>query len=210
MNPGRFLPPQRAVNHAVQREGRQPFGSTNNVRDLHQVVVHGGGQVIQRQSVRFDDDVIVQNAVFDGNRASNDIGYRGRAFFGRLESNDVFFAGCHPPGSFIRVQVAAGAVIMGGFLAFLLFLAYLLQPVGRAKTIIGISGLDQLFGVLLVNLLAFRLAVRAIWAADVRALMLPKIPEVYCARPRFPPVQFQSQEREVSYRHNLRMEASNP
>jgi len=58
-----------------------------------------------------------------------------------------------------------------GLFAFLLFLAHLFQPLRRAKTVIRVAALHQFPGVLLVNLLALRLPVRAVGAANVRAFV---------------------------------------
>jgi hypothetical protein len=60
MDPDRFLPAEGAHNVDVQREGAQPFRAAHDVRDLHFVVIHDGGEMIGRQAVGFEDDVVVE------------------------------------------------------------------------------------------------------------------------------------------------------
>ncbi len=167
MDPGRLLPAERPVDHGMQREGRQPFRAADDMRDLHQVIVDRGCQVVEGKAIGFQQDVIIQVLVFNGDIPAQHIIDRGGAFAGHLEADDILLAGCDTPGSFHRVELAAGAVVMRDLLAALLLLAHLCQAVGRAKAVVGGALLDQLAAIVGIDLLALALAVGSIRTPDI-------------------------------------------
>ena len=69
VDPGRFLPAKCTDDMRVQRKSRQPFRSTNNMAYAHQVIINHGSQVIERQTIGFDDNVIVDILIFNRNIA---------------------------------------------------------------------------------------------------------------------------------------------
>ncbi len=72
----------------------------------------------------------------------------------------------HTGGSLAGIQVAAGAIVKRRELELVLLLAQLFQPLGRAEAVIGMAALDQLAGILLVDLFALGLVIGGIWPAD--------------------------------------------
>ena len=58
----RVLPAESLVKHVVERQGRKPFLSTDDLGDLHQVVVHDVGQMVGRQFVcSLPQDLVVES-----------------------------------------------------------------------------------------------------------------------------------------------------
>ncbi len=79
---------------------------------------------------------------------------------------------CHAAGGILGREVAAGPVVVRIFLALQLFLAHLLQTVGRAEAGIGVPLFDQFLCILGVDLAAFGLPVGTIRAANVGAFVI--------------------------------------
>ena len=171
MHPGGLFPPEGAVDVNVQGEGRQPFGAAQHVGDFHQVVVHHRGQVIERPAVGFDQDVIVQLVVAVGDVAADDIVAGDGAFAGHLEANDMRFPGGDAGSGLLRGDVPAMAVVARLLFAGLLFGAQFREALRGAEAGVGVAALHQSLGVLEVDFLALRLAVRAVRTAYIGAFV---------------------------------------
>src|SRR3990172_3451950 len=65
MGEDREIPSEIPVQENVLWCARQPFLSANNVTDLHQVIVHDDSEVIRGKSVRFQQDLIIEDLVAD-------------------------------------------------------------------------------------------------------------------------------------------------
>ena len=47
----RFLPTKSFVEQHMQRQTREPFFTANNVRNLHQMVIHHVGHMVRGQTI---------------------------------------------------------------------------------------------------------------------------------------------------------------
>ena len=78
--------------------------------NLHQVVVHHGGEVIDGQTVRLEDDVVVYCGVVDGDVATDGIYGCGLTLSRRLKADDMNLAGFHLLLRLCRAELAAKAI----------------------------------------------------------------------------------------------------
>src|SRR3989338_4567634 len=61
----RRVPPEGYVEHNMLRGGRNKFLATNDMRDLHQMIVHHVGEIINRPAVALYEDAVVQEPIFN-------------------------------------------------------------------------------------------------------------------------------------------------
>jgi hypothetical protein len=118
VHPNRLLPPESLVNVGVQRKGGQPFRAAQHVRDAHQVIVDHRCQVVERQPIGLDQDIVVQVAVLDGDLAPQQVNRRDRAFLWHPEADDVRFALRHAPSCLIEVDYGTQPVVACGLFGF--------------------------------------------------------------------------------------------
>ena len=148
-----------------------PFFSSDDVSDAHQVVVHHGRQVIDGKAIGFQQDVIIQVGIFHRDGAAQLIHPGGAALSWGLETHHVAFALRPPLLSFLPGQSATKAVIPRRLLAPLLILAHPLQSIGSAKAVVRMAQFHQLRCMIVVNLLTLRLVIWAEGSATIRPLM---------------------------------------
>jgi len=138
------------------------------------MVVDHVGKVVGGHAVGFDQNLVVQLAVFHFNVAINHIFKAGRALARHFLADDIGHTGgkvlCDLPGR----QVAAMAVVVGRLAAGFLDGAHFVQPLLVAKAVIRVAAFDQLFCVVKVHAHALALNIRAVAAVFVGAFVPEK------------------------------------
>ena len=171
MHPHGLGPAKGPIQMAVQRKGAQPFRAPQHMGDAHQVVVHYHRQVIRGQAVGLEQHEVVDVFVGYGDVAADEVVHGDAAFAGGFEAHHVRLARGNPAFGLVEGNVSAAAVVAGR-----LFLAALLGPqfgqaFGRAKAVVRVALLDQLFRVGAIEMRALGLAVRPIRPALVGAFI---------------------------------------
>ena len=86
----------------MKRGAGQPFLATDDVRDLHQVVIHDVGQVVGGQVVcRLVEHFVVQDIGVDNHFAANQVVDMNVFVRFYLESHHVFLAAFNEPCYFL-------------------------------------------------------------------------------------------------------------
>ncbi len=156
------------------RSARQPFFAPDDVRDVHQVVVHDIGEVVSGHTVGFQQHLVVQFAALEHHVAANhilDVDALPRLHF---QADDVWLASCDAALHFVRRkgqavgQTAACQIVIG---KILFGLTAGIQCFRRVKCNVGMAALHQLMGVFSINFLPVALAVWAIFSTKTHALV---------------------------------------
>ena len=167
----RRLPTERLVHQLVPRRARKPLFTAKHVCDLHEVIVDDASQVIGRESVRLQDHEIVERIVLERHIAPQRISRYGLTIQWRLEPHNRGDSAAFRLGPLVGRQGATVPVVARRLFLRLLFLAHPVQPLPRAVAAVRPVARDETFGVLLKYLDAFRLHVRSVRAAYVRAFV---------------------------------------
>ena len=168
-------PAHRLVELEVLGSARKPLLATDDMRDLHVVVVHEHGEVIGGEAIGLDDDEVVLECVLEGDIAPDRVVERGDAGAIHTETHDRGLAADALVG-FVTGGGAAAAVVAGGQAVLLLVLPELREPFRGTEAAVGAITGAQLVRDSLVLLEALRLDVGAMRTADVGALV-PLDPE---------------------------------
>ena len=158
-------PAKGVEEHLVQRRRRNPLLAAQDVRDLHQVIVHHHGQVIGRQPVALEQHRVHDAGVLHGDVAADDVVHGRRARQRRRKADDGRPALGFEGGALLRRQSAMAPVV--GQVARSQFL----QLLGSGVAAVGVAVLDQPVGILAVGFLALALDVGRVRAADVGAFV---------------------------------------
>jgi len=126
------------------------------------MVVHHHRQVVGREAIGFEQDLIVYLGVLKDGVAAHHVVDNGLAGERHFEADDMWFVGRDRAGW----QVAAVAVVHRCLFAGALFGAYLRQPLRRAVTAVGPAVSKQFLGHLAIELQAVRLDIRTIRPTD--------------------------------------------
>ncbi len=137
--------------------------------DAHQVVVDHVGQEVRRQAVGLHQHLHVHAVPRDLDVTAQHVRHHAHAFARHFHADNVRLAGSQALGHFFFREQQRAAVIAWGFATRLLLGAHLVQLFGGAEARESMAHVDQLLGVLLVDLAALALAIRAVRATDVRA-----------------------------------------
>ena len=166
----RVLPAESLVEHIVERQGRKPFLSTDDLGDLHQVIVHDVGKMVGRQfigplpehlvvegvGVHFDvtsDQVIhLDNRVGRHLEAYGPVGSLLKQPLDLILREGQRVAHRHPCHLIVDKCLTCGFSLSAG----------LFQSLGGVESIVGVAVLDQLLGVLAVDSAPLALAVRSV------------------------------------------------
>ena len=160
------------VEEEVAGGAGQPFVAAEDVADLHGVVIDDGGEVVGGEAVGLEQDVVVQEAILEGDVAAEGVGDNGGAFVGHLEADDAAAALMRDRFADLGVgEGAAVAVVAGGLLGLLLGLADAVESFGGAGAAVGVAGGEQLRGGGLVAGQSLGLAVGGVRPADVGAFV---------------------------------------
>ena len=164
-------PPEAVVEDDVLGERREPLLRPDHVGDPHQVVVDDVRQVVRREAVALQQDLVVDLRVVEPDLAPQQVVDDRLARGRHREPDDAALAGRAPPRRLGPVDRAAPPVVAEVQLLRLLLLAESLEPLAGAEARVGGAALDEEVGVLPVDLRALALAVGAVRAADVRTLV---------------------------------------
>ena len=160
------------VEQHVLRGAGDPLLAARDVADLHQVVVDDDGQVVGREAVALEQHLIVDQAVLELDPAADQVvearSRRRRAPASGPPAARTSRRGRAAPASVLPKQRRS---YLGGSLRAWASSRMRFEPLGRAPAAVGVAGLDQVVGVLAVDREPLGLAVRAVRAADVRALV---------------------------------------
>ena len=87
----RILPAESLIQQIVQGQGREPFLAADDLRDLHQMVVHDVGQVVGRQFVgAFPEHLVVERIAVDFDVAADQVVHRHDPVFRNSQGLTVF------------------------------------------------------------------------------------------------------------------------
>ena len=168
-------PAECSIKQHMKRSRRQPFFPTDDVRHFHQMVIHNVGQVISRQFVgTLVQYLIVQNRRIHNHLATNDV--MNMYFFIRFnqETNHILLSFGDQSIHFLLRQgqgithphTGRGIVLEIGHLA-----ALGIQFFRSIESNVSLTGIQQLLHILLVDVTAFRLAVRTIVSSKAHTLV---------------------------------------
>ena len=135
------------------------------------MIIDHGGQVIGRQTITFEDNLVAQLFVFNANLPADQIREDRDTLFRHGQTNDIGRAVGVVLSTFGGGEVAAVAIIARGLTSALLCFAHGLEPLRCTVATIGVPRLHQLMGVLLIDLAALRLNIGAIGATNVGAFV---------------------------------------
>ncbi len=167
----RLLPAEILVELDQLGRRRQPLFAAQDVGDAHQVVVDHVGEEVGGQAVGLHQHLHVHAIPRNLDIAAEHVRHHADALGRHLHAGDVGLAGGEAALHLILRQVHAVAVVARGFLARHLLGANRIEALGRAEAGEGMALLDQFVRILLVDMPALALPVRAMRAADVRALV---------------------------------------
>ena len=138
--------------------------------DLHQGVVDRVDERVQRGAVRAHDAVVRDVLRGEGQLAADQV-REGDRLVGHPEADNGGAALGLVRGLLLGAQLAAVAVVAGRLAGGAGGLAAGVQLLLRAVAVVGVTGVQQLLGDVLVEVHALRLAVRRVRAADLGALV---------------------------------------
>ena len=171
----RVLPAECLVEQDVERCRGEPFLATDDMRYLHEVIVHDVGQMISGQLVgTLIEHLVVQDARVDAHLASNQVVHQHLASRLDEEAHDVLLPAVYHALHLVGREGERVAHLHAGrgIVLEVLYLAALgLQLLGSVEGVIGTTGIYQLPDVLLVYLAALTLAVGAVIASEAHALV---------------------------------------
>ncbi|MNO91922.1 hypothetical protein D3C76_834820 [compost metagenome] len=136
--------------------------------DAHQVVVDDVGQEVGRQAVGLHQYLHVHAVPRDLDIATEHVRHHADAFARHLHADHMRLASGQAALHFFGRQQQGATVVARGFATGHLLGTHLVQLFGGAEAREGVAHVDQLLGVLLVDVAALALPVRAMRAADVR------------------------------------------
>ena len=133
----RLLPSERVPDSQVQGKRRQPFHRARDMRNAHVVVIDDMRQVIGRESIRFQQNRILQLRIVEFDLSSNQVMPHSLAREWHLESNHV--------GTALRFQFCAGLRWQISITPIIAAarLAHLRQFFGCSKAFVGVTAFHQ-------------------------------------------------------------------
>ena len=167
----RDLPAEGLVQQIVFGCRGQIFAAAHDMRDAHQMIVDDVREVIRRQTVGFQQHLILQLLVFHGDIAEGRVMEGGRALVRDALADDEGLAGLHALFCLLERQIAAGADVLfdlAGRGFALVLVGFLAEAVIRAALF------AQQLRVLAEQLAPLGLDIRADGAADVGAFVVIK------------------------------------
>jgi hypothetical protein len=144
------------------------------VGDSHQVVVHHVREVVGREAVALQQDLVVHLGVVEAHLAAQEVSHHGLAAPRHREADDVRLAGRPPALGLVPRQSPAAPVVAEVDLLRLLLLAQGVEPLPRAEARVGGAPADEPLRVLTVDLRSLALAVGRVGPTHVRPLVPPQ------------------------------------
>src|SRR6185437_9078091 len=167
----RRLPAQEVVQQNVLRGAADPLVATQDVGDLHQVVVDHVRQVIRRPAVGLEQYLIVDQLVLEGDLATKDVVKRRLSGFWHRQTHDTRLA--VPRSLFLLgpAEVTAEAIVARWLFARFLGRAHFGQPLKCTEAAVCVAARDELVGVAAVDWQALGLEVRLKRPSDLGPLV---------------------------------------
>ena len=167
----RYIPAKCLIQQIIFRSRCQIFISTYHMGNAHQVVIDYIGKVIGWHPIGFNQNLVIQCAVFYSNISINLIMECGCAFQRHFLTDDIRYTGIQLFLYFFRREIPAVAVIHRRNPGSFLNLPHLFQPFLVTEAVISVTRLNQLFCIALEHSHPLGLYIRANRAADVRAFV---------------------------------------
>ena len=129
----------------MQCHRRQPFFTSNNVRDFHKMIVYNICQMIGRHPVRFKQNFVIQYIGVNFNFTANLILHNKGFVLWRFETNDIFvtvfnsflyFFVCQYQGVYQTSFFSVVPVINKGFSLFFMSFSFCIQLFCSVKSIV--------------------------------------------------------------------------
>ena len=140
------------MDENVQRGGRQPFFTAQDVRNLHQMIVYLGGQMVGRVAVGLQENGVFEQPVLHRNLAVDRVGERCFAFHRHGEAD----RGVLPARGFVLGplgvrDIPVPPVVAGREAALLLAFAHPGQFFGRVVSAVRFALGDELLHIPMVD-----------------------------------------------------------
>ena len=156
--------------HLARRRAEQVLAA-DHVRDAHVGVVDRVGEVVGGHAVGAHDHVVAELGVLEAHRAAHEIVDDARALVGHAQADHRRVAGGLARGALLGAQREAAARVDERPVLALRGRALGRELLGRAVAAVGAALGEELLGDLAVTRPALALDVRAVVAADARALV---------------------------------------
>ena len=144
--------------------GGDEFSTADDMGDAHEMVVDDVGKVVGRHAIAFDEDLIFQGVIINGDVAMDDIEVGSGAGEGHFLTDDKGFAFGQVFVDDFLWKVAAGTVIAAKS-AFGMFFIWV------AEATISMAFFDEFIGIFLIDFHAFTLDVWTAVTTDVRSFI---------------------------------------
>ena len=171
VNINRNIPAECLIEQVILRSRRKIFVTTDDMCNAHQVVVYNICEVVGRHAIGFNQNLVIQRAVFYGDIAINFIVECGCAIERHLLADNIRNTSIQLFLNFFRCQIPAVPVIHRGDVRSFLNLPDFFEPFLAAEAVVSVTALDQLFCIALEHAHPFRLHIRANRAADIRTFV---------------------------------------
>ena len=164
------LPAKSLIEQHMERCARQPFLTTDDVGDLHQVVIDDVGQMIGRQLVgTLVEHLVVEDVALDTHITADHVVDMDLLARLHLEAYGILHTVVDelPPLLLGHGQRVAHLHACGSVVLEVLHLGTLgLELLGRVKGIVSLAGLQQLVDILLIDVAALALTVRTVASTE--------------------------------------------
>ena len=171
----RIAPAESLVEQHMKRCRGQPLLATDDVRYLHQMVVNNVCQMISGQLVStLVKHLVIDDVALHAHLATNHVVDKHLAARLHLETHHILLPVVNQTLHFLGrhgQRVAHAQACLGIVLEVLYLCTFLLQFLGSVEGDICATGIEQLLHILLVDVTALALAIRAILAAKRDALI---------------------------------------
>ena len=146
-----------------------PLLAAHDVGDAHLVVVDDDGEVVGREPVALEDDLVVGHR--GGDPAADEVVEVELDVLGHEHAHHGRLVEARQQRPLLARLAVAEPVVAGRQLELLLLVAHLREPLAGAPALVGVALGEQPLDVGLVGVQALRLAVGGVGAAHIRALV---------------------------------------
>ena len=169
------FPAEGTVKQHMQRCTWQPFLTADNMRDVHQVVINNVCKMIGRQFVStLVQNLVVKDVTLDADITTNHIIDMNFLTRFHLETDNVLLPIIYQAVNlFLRhgqgiTHLKAGVSVI---LEIFNLLTLRIQLLRSIKSNVCLAGIQQLVNILLIDVTAFTLAIRTVFAAEADTLI---------------------------------------
>src|SRR3989338_8711714 len=137
----------------------------------HGMIVDHDCQMIRRETVRFQDHLIVEHFVGDRHLSGDPVGKGQFSADGDLHTDNMWLPFRHACIGFFLWQIATMPMVGRRKLHRLLLFSHLVQSLGRTKAEIRLSRLDELLGMRSIEVQSLRLNIRSVRSIFARTFV---------------------------------------